>query len=111
MEFVPLYRLGWRDAAWRPIEGQETGRGPLDLSLDGLRASVAGARDPEASLTAEQIHAERQDYLGQARELAARLGERWRRSPPTWNPPTGHAELDALVWFRYVHAALDETPT
>ncbi len=34
--------------------------------------------------------------------MADALEERWRREPPTWNRPTGHAEVDALVWFRYV---------
>ncbi len=30
------------------------------------------------------------------------LDERWLREPPTWNRPTGRADVDALVWFRYV---------
>jgi selenocysteine lyase/cysteine desulfurase len=105
IEFVPLYRFGWTDGVWRHLERPQTGRVPLDLSLDGLRAAGdrSGTVAPEPSMTDEELHAERGRYLKEARGLAAQLRERWRRSPPVWNPPTGDAELDSLVWFRYVH--------
>jgi selenocysteine lyase/cysteine desulfurase len=106
MEFVPLYRLGWRSGAWRHLERPQAGRATFELSLEALRGSRAGFSPygPEAPITEEQIHSERNRYLDEARELAARLHERWRKSPPAWNPPSGDAELDAVVWFRYVHA-------
>jgi len=75
------------------------------LSPEGLRAARAtGECDPETPMTEEQIDSERKRYLDDARELATRLHERWRKSPPAWNPPSGDTELDALVWFRYVNA-------
>jgi hypothetical protein len=99
-------RTGWRDGVWRHLEKSDAGRTPLELSIEGLRAARANPRagDPGASITEEELHSERQGYLAEARELASRLHERWRKSSPAWNPPTGDAELDALIWFRYVHA-------
>jgi len=105
MEFVPLYRLGWRDGVWRHLERPDAAGTPLELSLEGLRAAraEAGAGATEASITDEELHSERKRYLVEAQELAGQLHERWRKSPPAWNRPTGNAELDRLVWFRYVH--------
>jgi hypothetical protein len=51
------------------------------------------------------IARERERYFVEARERAAALAERWRREPPVYNVPTGDAELDPLVWFRYVHGS------
>jgi hypothetical protein len=42
--------------------------------------------------------------LAEARRLAGELRARWAREPPAWNRPTGHPEIDELVWFRYAEA-------
>jgi hypothetical protein len=54
-----------------------------------------------------QLIAERTRYVAEAKEQAARLEERARREPPSFNPPSGLPGVDALVWFKYVHATID----
>jgi len=107
MEFVPLYRFGWRDAVWRHLERPGPDRVPLELNLDELLPAVPPP-DPgemEATITEDEIRSERRRYFDEARASAARLHERWQANPPRWNRPTGDAELDDLVWFRYVETA------
>lgn len=106
--FVPLYRLGWRDGLWRRLDGEPEDPAPLPLDASALLAAAAG-RDPwpaaeEATLSEAQAAAMRRASLAEARELAAALEARWREEPPRWNPPTGDAFVDGLVWFRYVEA-------
>jgi selenocysteine lyase/cysteine desulfurase len=104
MEFVPLYRLGWRDGVWRPLESG-TRHAALELSVEGLRATMrdSAAVELEATIREEELRIERKSYMAEAHNVAARLRERWRKSRPVWNQPTGYRDLDALVWFRYVH--------
>ncbi|MGD8328811.1 MAG: aminotransferase class V-fold PLP-dependent enzyme [Acidobacteriota bacterium] len=102
MEFVPLYRFGWRDGVWRHADRPDAGRAPLELSVDALmQASGAAPPDPIAAARRREEHAR---YLADATETAAALRRRWQESPPEWNPSTGDSELDGLVWFRFVHA-------
>ena len=109
MEFIPLYRLDWCNGAWRHLENPDAGKSPLELSIEGLQA-MAG-KSTTAQITEEQLQEERQSYMTEAREQAARLHERWKASPPTWNPSTGNVDLDDLIWFRYVHATSQEDAT
>ena len=51
-----------------------------------------------------QMLAERKRYMTEAVALAQQLRAQQAASPPNWNPPTGDAEVDALVWFRYVES-------
>ena len=106
MEFVPLYRFGWNDAVWRHTEHAAGGPVPAELTAKAVRQESAGGHraDSEAELTDERLAGERARYFHEAAELASRLAARWRDAPPDWNPPTGNAELDDLVWFRYVQA-------
>jgi len=101
IDFVPLYRLGWRDGVWRHIERPQVDRAPVELTPAGIRFD--GRPRIEETIDDAGIEAERARYFAEAREHAATLAERWKTTPPRWNPPTGDAELDALVWFRYVH--------
>jgi len=106
MDFVPLYRFGWRDGVWRHVDGPGSGAPPRELSLEEL---MRPARGEEPEIAESDLRSEREGYFEQARDLARQLSERWRGSPPRWNPPTGDADLDAAVRFRYVHAeALDQ---
>lgn len=103
MEFVPIYRFGWRDAAWRPIDPPDTPQAVPELSADGFRGARPPA-EPGVVVTEDVVRSERERYLREAAELASRLRSRWQENPPRWNPSTGEADLDGLVWFRYVHA-------
>jgi selenocysteine lyase/cysteine desulfurase len=107
--FVPLYALGWRDGLWRH-ETPADDPVPLRLTLDGVREAAARAAvQPgaivEPALSDADAAALRRGYLEEARRLAARLAAEQRAAPPRWNPPTGDAFVDGLVWFRYVNAA------
>lgn len=107
--FVPLYRLGWRDGLWRHLAGEPPDPEPLRLEAAALLEAAAG-RDPwpaleQPGLTEADAAGWRARSLQEAAALADTLEARWRAEPPRWNVPTGDAFLDALVWFRYVHAA------
>jgi selenocysteine lyase/cysteine desulfurase len=94
--FLPLYELGWRDGAWthrawRPPEAS------LALSADALWAET---REP-GELGEDEILAARAQYVDEARAAAAQL----EADPPPVTPTTtGDVDIDALVWFRWVHA-------
>jgi selenocysteine lyase/cysteine desulfurase len=105
-DFVPLYRFGWRDGVWRHVEHPAPNQGTPEMTLESLFA-MAGT--PRAAFVGEaptesELASERARYFSEARELAQRLRDRWRESPPAWNPPTGDADVDELAWFRFVHS-------
>jgi len=107
--FVPLYRLGWRDGLWRHLDGEPADPAPLRLDAAALLEAAAG-RPPWPALETEGFSeadavAERARTLDEADRLARELAARWHTEPPRWNPPTGDAFVDRLVWFKYVHAA------
>jgi hypothetical protein len=100
--FVPLYRLDWRDGVWRHLEREVTDPGP-QLSGAALARSASGPPEPGPPPPApEEVAAERARTLREAARLAEELEARWRAHPPRWNAPIGRADLDGLVWFRYV---------
>ncbi len=103
--FVPLYRLGWRDGVWCHLERPHPDVPPIELTVHALEeaAQSFAAGDHEHPMSEQQIAAARARYMDEARALAGRLAERWTREPPAWNQPTGDPEVDALVWFAYVH--------
>jgi hypothetical protein len=104
--FVPAYHLSWKDGVWRH-DGRELEAVPeAHLSLESLRHSLRPAAPavPESPLDEEQLRRERGRYFDEARKLADDLRRRWTASPPRWNPPTGDAEVDDLIWFRFVHS-------
>ena len=103
-DFVPLYRLSWRDGAWKHIERPVPDIPPLEFTVEALFESAQSfaAGDHESPMSAQQLRAERQRYLDEARSAAAALHDRWQRDPPIWNAPTGDAEIDSLAWFKYV---------
>jgi Aminotransferase class-V len=104
-DFVPQYRLGWLDGVWRHSERPMTDVKPIELNVEALLEASQhfGAGDHEQPLTESQLKAEREAYFDDAARLAASLRERWQREKPRFNSPTGQAEVDALVWFKYVH--------
>jgi selenocysteine lyase/cysteine desulfurase len=102
LDFVPLYRLNWRDGVWRPHDLPQADGLPVRLDRAALLAAMRPAA-PVDTLDEDRVREERAGYL---REAAARAGElraRWAAEEPLWNPSTGHADLDRLIWFRYVH--------
>ena len=109
--FLPSYRLDWRSGVWHHLEDAPGTRPPIALTLDALRGAIEAYRtaadDDEVALSEPELAATRAAYLAQARALGTRLTQRLASDPPRWNPATGDAELDAAVWFRFVHATLD----
>jgi selenocysteine lyase/cysteine desulfurase len=105
LDFVPAYRLGWGDGVWRAIGRPNVTMRPLDLTVQALRDVALRPPPPvdQHRLSEAEIAAERARYFDEARVLADRLRERWTREPPRWNEPTGRADIDELVSFRYVH--------
>jgi selenocysteine lyase/cysteine desulfurase len=110
--FIPLYEFGWRRAVWRPIDLPDATEPAFDLSFEALRAAASngGVEKPGAGIAESELQAERTRYFDEAGEWVTRLRDRWVASPPVWNPPTGHAELDDLTWFRYVHSDTVDPP-
>jgi len=99
--YVPLYRLSWREGTWELAhrDAPRTAPRPLDDALDLLLDDPARMEE----FAGEDVLArERSDALEHAALRAEELRASWRRSPPAWNRPTGHSEVDALAWFRYV---------
>ena len=105
--FVPRYRLNWSDGVWRHLDRPTPDFEPLELTVDALEeaAQSFAAGDHEAPMSEQQVLAERSGYFDAARELARTLEERWENERPNWNVPTGDPEVDARVWFEYVHAS------
>jgi selenocysteine lyase/cysteine desulfurase len=102
--FVPAYRVGWKDGVWRHAEKPVPDMQPLELTVEALAeaAQSFAAGDPEAPLTEQQLRNERARYFREAVQAADDLRARSAAHPPRWNPPTGVAEVDQLVWFKYV---------
>ncbi len=107
---VPLYRFGWRDGVWRHIERPAPDIEPIELTVEALQeaAQSFAAGDHESPMTERELLSMRAQYVAEARALVTSLEERWRRTPPRFNPPTGRADVDALCWFQYVHC--DDVP-
>ncbi|HXV78168.1 MAG TPA: aminotransferase class V-fold PLP-dependent enzyme [Candidatus Polarisedimenticolaceae bacterium] len=113
IDFVPLYRLNWRDGVWRHIDGVVPPSPGIELSIEALEDAADNPRGGvyERRLGETALREERQRYFDEARDLAVRLGARFKVTRPRWNLPTGDAEIDELVWFRYVHAeGLSDVP-
>jgi len=106
IDFVPAYCLGWRDGVWRHVEKPVPCCDPIQLSLGALVEAQSGAdgRAPACDLSEDEIRAERSRYFSEARSIAAELKQRWKREPCRWNPAVPVSELNALCWFRFVHA-------
>jgi selenocysteine lyase/cysteine desulfurase len=105
-QFIPAYTLRWSDGVWRFAGAPFEDTAPLELTVEALVESALtfAAGDHEAPLSEAQLARERARYFTEAHALARAFAERWRREPPRYNPGTGDPEIDALVWFRYVHA-------
>jgi selenocysteine lyase/cysteine desulfurase len=94
--FIPAYRLSWRDGGWTPVDAPPPA--PASLRVDARPLELDPPPDED------MLARDRASYLEEAAAHAASLRRRWRESPPAWNRPTGHAEIDDLAWFRYVEA-------
>ncbi len=107
---VPLYALSWGDGVWRHRERPQPDIEPIELTVEALQeaAQSFATGDHEAPMSEREMLANRERYFEEARALVDRLQAQWRTTPPRFNPPTGHAEVDALCWFQYVHC--DEIP-
>jgi len=104
LDFVPLYRFGWRSGEWTCIEGVAPETGPVELTARTLWASAKQPTDSRVRVRVSErtIKQERARYAAEAQACADALGARWSRNPPRWNVGTGLPEVDSLVWFRYV---------
>ncbi len=108
---VPLYALSWKDGVWRHRDRPQPDIEPIELTVAALQeaAQSFAAGDHESPMSERELLAQREHYLSEAKALVDRLQAQWRTTPPRFNPPTGHAEVDALCWFQYVHC--DDVPT
>jgi selenocysteine lyase/cysteine desulfurase len=101
-EFLPLYRLSWRDGTWTCLQGSRPETAAVRLDAEALWSERSVVIPPEQAPEDAELERDRARVVEEARRMAGALRERWRTAPPVWNPPTGVAELDALAWFRYV---------
>lgn len=99
--FLSEYRLGWLDGVWRHVARPMNDLRPIELTVDALReaAQSFAAGDHEQPMSTAQIRAERQRYFEDAKSLAKDLTSR----AGVMRQGTGHAEVDELVWFDWVH--------
>lgn len=104
-DFLPDYRLGWLDGVWRHVERPMTDVKPIELTVDALveAAQSFAAGDFETPMSNAQLRVERRRYFEEARARKDELVTRAKRTKPQWNSGTGKPEVDALVWFDYVH--------
>jgi selenocysteine lyase/cysteine desulfurase len=103
---LPAYELDWSDAVWRRRGVSPERDLPLELSVESLQeaAQSLAAGDHETPISERGIQAERERYFEEARAFVETVRLESEREPPTWNRPTGDAEVDALAWFQYAHA-------
>jgi len=103
--FVSAYRLGWLDGLWRHIERPVEDVQPLELTVDALQeaAQSFSAGDHEAPMSEAQMSKERRRYFEEAERFVALERQRSATAPHVLNAPTGKAEIDSLVWFKYLH--------
>ena len=103
--FLADYRLGWLDGVWRHVERPMSDVKPIELTVDALveAAQSFAAGDHEQPMSIAQIRAERRRYFDEARARAAELEAAEKARTPSWNPATGQPDVDALVWFDYLH--------
>jgi len=108
---VPLYALSWKDGVWRHRDRPQPDIEPIELTVEALQeaAQSFAAGDHESPMSEREVLALRASYFSEARALVDRLQAQWRTTPPRFNEPTGHAEVDALCWFQYVHT--DDVPS
>ncbi|MFT3706851.1 MAG: aminotransferase class V-fold PLP-dependent enzyme [Archangium sp.] len=104
-DFLPEYRLGWLDGVWRHVSRPMSDLRPIELTVDALMeaAQSFAAGDHEQPMSNAQIRAERKKYFDEAKARVAELRANATRAPHTWNAKTGQADVDALVWFDWVH--------
>ncbi|HLL54234.1 MAG TPA: aminotransferase class V-fold PLP-dependent enzyme [Myxococcaceae bacterium] len=103
--FVPAYEFGWRDGIWRHRRHPVSDVRPIELTVEALEEAAAcfAAGDHEQPMSEAQLRAERARYLEEANQYVAEERARAGGGPVRWNTPTGVAEIDGLVWFKYVH--------
>ncbi len=104
-DFLPAYRLNWYDGGWEHVAHGTIGNNPISLTLEEVRAAMLGKLAPieEAVMTEAEIIAERASYFEAAEAHRAEIVEGAAKTPSRWNPGTGRPEIDALVWFDYLH--------
>jgi selenocysteine lyase/cysteine desulfurase len=106
LDFVPVYRLGWLDGVWRHLDSPASDHSPIVLSQSALESLVDTASSSARTqpLPEEELRTERAKYFTEARQTASELHSRWQREPCRWNPSLPLEDLNALVWFQFVHA-------
>ncbi len=99
--FLPLYELGWRDGVWRHRDWHP-GPPPFEITLSSILAR--GTAPVETPVDDVELSKLRARYLAEARATVAELRALAAAAPTSRPRSTGDPDLDALVWFGYVHA-------
>jgi selenocysteine lyase/cysteine desulfurase len=99
--FLPAYELRWRDAPWRHRAWIEPKAPAFHLTAETLLQAPPPADTP---VDDETLVAARRRYLEEA-HAAARALAKEHTGAQGWNQPTGCAEIDSLVWFKYLHSS------
>jgi selenocysteine lyase/cysteine desulfurase len=100
--FLPMYELGWRDGVWT-ARGFAPSPPPFEITLENLISGAPRAA-ADSGISDAELAAERARYFDEARRVAARLREHHLGELARPAPPTGHPDLDELIWFRCLHA-------
>jgi hypothetical protein len=97
-----MYELGWRDGVWT-ARGFAPSPPPFEITLENLISGAPRAA-ADSGISDAELAAERARYFDEARRVAARLREHHLGELARPAPPTGHPDLDELIWFRCLHA-------
>jgi len=104
--FLSTYRFNWSNGVWNHLTRDVGGDRPIELTAASLAHALDGdlPGDPEVPMGDAELAAERAGYFEVARQEAAALAAEQAATPPAWNPGSGNAEVDELVWFKYIQA-------
>lgn len=104
--FLQDYRLGWLDGVWRHRERPMLDVEPIELTVAALveAAQSFAAGDHEQPMSNAQVRAARRRAFEEANARARALEAPLGGTAPNWRNATGQPEVDALVWFDWLHA-------
>jgi selenocysteine lyase/cysteine desulfurase len=103
--FLADYRLSWRDGIWRHASRPVEDVLPIELGAEALARAAARFTGRQADVAAPSLDlaAARRRYLAEAERLADQLEACRGGTEQAPRGSSGDPEIDAVVWFRYLH--------